>query len=368
MDIIKKRLIAAAVLISCLAGMIAFRTPSFRGNINKVINKLEGKTLDSTFSTKIKSGNLSTDYTVEEALKDVDMLGLNTLNVPIVVTIDTLSSSDMKVERYSEDRAIELIKKLRGKKVNIILEPYPWINNGAAYETEWKPSDMNMFFWNWKTKVLRKIIDDIAVPYHVDALIIGSNLDNTESYQDKWLDVIEYTRKYYKGLITYKTNKWVTAKWDSKTTEAYEKKLNNDLFSKIDFISVAAYFELTQNDTNTVEDLTKSIQSTQVFDRNQNVKQQLKNFADKYKKPIYFGELGFPRTNRASVEPWNAYQSNILNDSEQARCFEAYRLNFEKESWFLGFSVFAIGERGADKRYFPSEESVQVINKWYGKN
>ena len=365
----KKKIVGFLVLIIIIiVGFYVFKVnPNTRGYINKTINKFEGKTLNEKFETKIKSGNLSTDYNIDQALSDVDKFQLNTLNIPVVINIDNLSSSSMTVDKSSEEKAINLIKRLRGKKINIILEPYPWIDNGSKYETAWKPDNINTFFWNWKTNVLKVLIDDIAVPYHVDALNIGSSFVNMEFAEGYWCDTIDYVRKYYKGLVTYRTSWWYTAEWKPETIKAYQNKLNNKLFSKLDFICIAAYFELTDNDTNTADNLTNAIESTQIYNRKQNIKQEIKNFHDKWNKPIFFGELGFPKTNKASVHPWNPYQNDIVNNIEQANCFEAYRRNFESESWFLGFSIFAIGENSADKRYYPSEESTSVIRNWYSK-
>jgi len=330
-----------------------------------MINKIEGKTLNAKFQTKIKSGNLSTDYNINQVLNDVDKFQLNTLNVPIVINITNRTSSNMTVDKESEKRSIELIKKLRGKKINIILEPYPWIENGSIGETKWNPDNINDFFYNWEHNVLKVVIDDVAVPYHVDALNIGTSFVNMESEEKDMCDMVDYVRMYYKGLVTYRTNFWVTAEWEPELTTQYEKKLNNRVFSKLDFISIAAYFELTNNDTNTVDNLVASLQSTQIYNRKQDVKKEIKNFYDKWKKPIFFGELGFPKTNKASVEPYNPYFSDIINNQEQANCFEAYKRVFENEPWNLGFSIFAIGEDSVGKKYYPSKESTEIIKKWY---
>lgn len=362
----KKKIALFFILVIIIAlGYFIKTNPEARGFINKKINKLQGKTLDEKFEVKIKSGNLSTDYNIEQVLRDIDKFKLNTLNIPIVINIDNLSSSDMTVDEGSIKRAKSLMKKLRGKHINIILEPYPWIDNGSKYETDWKPDNIDAFFWNWKTKVLRVLIDEVAVPYHVDALNIGSSFVHMEYAEGYWCDTIDYVRQYYKGLVTYRTGWWYTAHWKPETIVDYEKKLNNKLFSKLDFISIAAYFELTDRDTNTIEALASSIGSSEIYDRKQNIKQEIKNFHDKWGKPIFFGELGFPKTNSASVHPWNPYQNDVVNNIEQANCFEAYRRNFEKEQWFLGFSIFAIGETSSDKRYYPSEESTAVIRNWY---
>jgi len=337
---------------------------------NQTLNSKIGWTIDGK---KIKSGNLSTDYNIEQALSDINKFQLNTLNIPVMINVDNISSSNMIVDKTSEKKAMDLIKQLKNTNINIILEPYPWIAQGTKVETDWKPDNMNAFFFNWKTNVLKTLIDDIAVQYNVTALNIGSNLVNTEFEENDWCDTIDYVRTYYKGLVTYRTNKWDTASWSPDSIAAYNNKLNNKLFSKVDFISIAAYFELTNNPTNTVGNLASAIENSQItFNgqvRHQNIKQEIKNLYDKWNKPIFFGELGFPKFDYASFQPWNwnPYKNNTLNNVEQANCFEAYRRELENEPWFLGFSIFAIGEQSNDKHYYPSQESTAVINNWYSK-
>lgn len=364
----KKTIVVIFLLVISLLFYYVYKVNyTSRGIINEYINRFQGKTLNSKFETKIKSGNLSTDYNIEQVLRDIDKLKLNTLNVPIVINIATSTSSNMTVDNGSKQRAIELFKKLKGKRINIILEPYPWIENGSVAETKWNPSNINDFFFNWTNNVLKILIDEVAVPYHVDALNVGTSFVNMEDKEQYMCDMVDYVRKYYKGLVTYRTNFWVTAEWKPELDNVYKKKLNNKVFSKIDFISIAAYFELTENDTNTVDNLVKSIQSSQIYNRKQKVKEEIKQFYDKWNKPIFFGELGFPKTNKASVQPYNPYLSDIVNNQEQANCFEAYRSVFENEPWHLGFSIFAIGENSSEKRYYPSEESSKVIKAWYKK-
>lgn len=365
----KRIIITVIILIIFLLGFYSYKiNVNSRGFINEIINKIEGKTLNSKFETKIKSGNLSTDYNIDQVLEDVDKLQLNTLNVPIVINIDNRTSSNMAIDNGSKKRAIELFKELSGKKINIILEPYPWIENGSIGETAWKPDNIDEFFYNWTNNVLGNLIKDVAVPYHVDALNIGTSFVHMESNEKRMCDMVDYVRERYKGLVTYRTNFWITAEdFSPDFTTKYEQKLNNKIFSKVDFISIAAYFELTNNDINTVDNLVNALERTQIYNRKQDVKQQIKNFYDKWNKPIFFGELGFPRTNKASVQPYNPLISDVYNNQEQANCFEAYRIVFKDEPWNLGFSIFAIGETSNDKRYYPSEESIEIIRNWYTK-
>ena len=246
---LNRKILAIFIVLSLGCHAFYFCTINYdsRGYINAMINKIEGKTLNAGFKTKIKSGNLSTDYNIDQVLKDVDKLGLNTLNVPVVIIIDSVTSSNMKVDKESEQRSKDLIKKLKGKQINIILEPYPWIENGSKAETAWKPDNVNNFFYNWTNSVLKVLIDDVAVPYHVDALNIGTSFVNMESSEEYMCNMVDYVRKYYKGLVTYRTNFWVTAEWKPELNTEFEKKINNKVFSKLDFISIASYFELTNN-------------------------------------------------------------------------------------------------------------------------
>ena len=317
---------------------------------------------------KIKSGNLSVDYSLEQALIDIEALGLNTVNVPIRIDIPSLTANTATINTESEKKAIQLIKKLRYQGINVILEPYPYIKNGELYETQLNPDDKNEWFRNWKEGVLNPLIQDIAKPYKVYALCIGSNFDMFEKEYAFWIDVANFVRTNYQGRTTYKTNWWYTAEWNTEKDglhDTYTAKLNNPVLEEVDFISVAAYFELTDQDTNTVENLVSSIYSTQIFSRHQNIFEELKNLSSQWNKPVFFGELGFPRRNKAMVHPWNPEPSTILNEQEQANGFQAYKEVFEKESWNLGLSVFAIGKKDEFKNYYPSDLSINVINSWY---
>lgn len=312
---------------------------------------------------KIKSINLSTDYEIDQVIIDIESLKVNTVNVPIVIEIPTLNSNEMNINEYSKEKAIELIKKLKSSNINVILEAYPWIDNGSAYETEFDPVDKEKFFQDWKD-ILDNLIDNVANKYAVDIIITASNFTKLENYQDEWIDVIKYVKEKFKGLVTYKTSWWYTAMWDEESIDKYNAKLNNKIFSEVDFISIAAYFELSDKQENTVEELVEYLSSTEIYNRKQNVVEEVGNFYKKHNKQIYFGELGFPRRDYAAMHPWDSNVSNIENNKEQARCFEAYKNVFGDKDYIKGFSVFAVGEKGEDKNFYPSEESIEIIEKW----
>lgn len=325
----------------------------------------EHNRIKTKWGDKIKSGDLAPDYKEELVLEDIKSMNLNTINVPILIDVKNLSSNEMQINEDSEKKAIKLIKKLKKMGINVIVEAYPYIKNGEEYETKWKPTNIDKWFWNWKTNVIKRIVDEVAIPYKVYCLNVASNFVNMEYATGYWIDIINYVRKNFKGLVTYKTNFWYTADWDEQKKQEYLKKLNNPLFGKVDFISFAAYFELDDKDMLSEEELTKDIYSSDIHKRRQNIYKEIRNFHQKWNKPIFFGELGFPRKNKAAAAPWNPIVTNIPNQTEQAKCFKAYENVFEKQPWFLGFSVFAIGENGKDKQYYPSKETKIIIKNWF---
>lgn len=312
----------------------------------------------------IKSGNLATDYSVNQALGDIKSLNLNTINIPIVVNIPDKTSNDITIEKWSLDRAIELIKKLQGSEIKIIIEPYPWIKNGSISETEYNPYNKEEFFKKWNNDILTPIIKQVANPYNVYAVIVASNFNLLDKYEDNWISTIQNVRKIYKGNITYKVSWWKTAIWDKNDNNRFKQILNDKVFKYVNFISIAAYFELSNKQVNTVNELVSDLYSTTSYNRKQDVYEQIYELHRKWDKPIYFGELGFPRKDGAAMEPWNPECSNIINGEEQARCFEAYKKVFGNKRWFKGYSVFSIGINNDTHLFYPSPESKKVIENW----
>lgn len=310
----------------------------------------------------VKSGNLSVDYSIGQALSDVKRLSLNTVNIPVIVKIDDLDSSTMSLDPDSILKARELMKELRERGITMIVEPYPWIGGGQFYETDWNPSDVDVFFANW-TSIVKELLEQVVVPERAAAICVASNLIHLEHHEDRWSRLIDEVRDEFDGLVTYKTNWWYTADWDDGSKQAFERKLNNPIFGKVDFISIAAYFELSDRPVNTVDQLKADLLKSSAYSRGQNIVGEIERLHGKWNKPVFLGELGFPKREFAARHPWNPNPSERYDGAEQARGFEAYRQTFN-QPWFMGFSVFAIGENGEDKNYYPSEESAEVIRNW----
>ena len=321
--------------------------------------------------SKIKSGSLSVDYSLEQVLSDIERLGLNTVTVPVTVLVEDARSSCMELDRESVEKAVALIQILKKSGIGVILEPYPWIDGGRVYETVWDPEEPRIFFQQWRERVIAPLIKEIAIPLTTEAFCMGANLVRLEGREDQWLALLKDIRKLYGGAVTYRVNWWATAWWEGgaemkENTRRYDALLKSGLLTQLDFISIAAYFELSEEPVNTVEALEAALVKSEVYNRQQNILGEIEKLQTVFDKPIFFGELGFPRREHAATQPWNPEPSLVEDGSEQARCFEAYRRTFTMD-WFLGFSVFAVGNRGEDKNFYPSDESARIIRGWFAE-
>lgn len=223
----KRRAVIVLGVCVLLAGLVFFVKAVLVDRVY-VSRQYEKNKIITPDGEKIKSGNLSVDYHIDQVFLDIERLGLNTVNVPVQIDIPSLESNNMVVNLESRDKAIKLIKSLRLQGIKVILEPYPYIQNGELYETKLKPENVSVWFENWKQVVIGPLARDIAEPYQVYALCIASNYEQIEDEQAEWCGVADYARTVYRGRITYKTNWWYTAAWEENEVwkETYINKLN----------------------------------------------------------------------------------------------------------------------------------------------
>lgn len=320
---------------------------------------------------RLKSGNMYVPKLsqIGQLIDNAKKLGLNALNVPVLIDFTDTTDSSPKVNQESKGVASAIIARANTEGLKTILEPYPFIANGTQAETELMPSSVPQFFTSWKA-VLDELIRDIATPYNVYAVYTASNFVHLEAHASDWMDVFVHVKSQFTGLVSYRTNWWVTATWDvgpGSTTQAYLDKLNNPLFGSpyLDFISIAAYFELDDQPVPSVPKLVSDFEGVPIYSRQQNVFKEVKAFYDTWHKPIFFGELGCASREYAAMQPWSMEPSQTVSEAVQANLFEAYGRKFGPYDWFMGFSIWQISDDTSP--YYPvGKQAEQVIMSVFG--
>lgn len=287
----------------------------------------------------IKGGNISawniTD--AKKVLAAAKRLGLNTLTIPVRVDMVSARSSEVRVDEPSLAFAKEVAKL--GKAYRIIIEPYPWIANGAIPETALDPDDKAAWFVSYQ-RALSELGRQFPAAW---GMYVASNLVKLEGETERWISLIQQQRRIYHGKLIYRTQWWATVPREPDTLAAYQAKLGNPIFGVVDVIGIASYFELSDASAPTADEIKAALQSTTVFNRKQNVVAEVMALHEKWHKPIFLGELSCPAVEYGAETPWDPSASQTVNTEIQKNYLSAYLETFPRDtSMFLGFSLFPI--------------------------
>lgn len=303
-------------------------------------------------STRIKGGNVSAwagsgvGY-VDAVNEEVDKWGLNTVTIPVNIVAFDINDDTPYVDPTSLYRAHQIYDNLPDD-VTVIIEPYPWIDEGNQSETLWAPTSVPTWFSYWQT-ACETLLSEFPDAW---GMYVASNLVNLESYDSEWGDLMADLRVINPDIqLIYRTNWWTTAVWDAPSTAAFQAKVDNPVFSHPDIIAVAAYFELTDTPDPSLSELVSSIRSTRVFDRRQDIYEECERLSLEWGKPILFGELNCPAVNEGAHHPWDPDVTSVSNTDIQRRLLQAYVEVFSDADWWLGFSIFSVGHPLADYDY-----------------
>jgi hypothetical protein len=301
-----------------------------------------------------KSANISAwnigEYADDEAiLAQVQALGVNVVTVPVQVAADDIYDSTPTINEASMDRALE-VAALLTDGVQIIAEPYPWVDDGNQSETLWEPFNVATWFTNWGAACV-----EVAEAFPQAAMVyLGANLVSLEAGHDAaWAALAASVRAVTDAALSYRCNWW------------YEPTRRDALaawpfLSQLDIISVAAYFELTPSRSPDYTEVRQALHATSVFDRRQNVVADLQLLSEAHDRPVFLGELNCGRCEFALSAPWNPLVTAQPDAVVQAHLFRAYTEVLAPHDWFHGFSVFNIGDFG-DSQYRLTPAAVDYI-------
>ncbi|WP_226582679.1 glycoside hydrolase family 113 [Halobacillus litoralis] len=316
---------------------------------------------------KIKSGNLWVldAFDTDMIMNDVKRMNLNTVNVPIRVDIPSRTSLTMVINEQQKAKAVNVINVLNENNIHVILEPFPFIQGGRYGETEWNPSNKKEWFVKWQTGVINPLIEDIANVYDIWGFNISSNLVQLESMESEWIQMIQNTKNQYNGKVILRTNWWYTAVWSQETQNKFVEKINREYWKYVDFISTDAWFEITNTAVPDVTEIKERLKSTNVYNRNQNVLEEINRFHEVTGKDIFFGGFNIPALQYGLQFPWNEEVSNVKSPEIQANGWQAYRESLEDLDYFLGFSVWVIGNNDPNYSYRVQDGTVDIIHDWF---
>jgi sugar phosphate isomerase/epimerase len=250
------------------------------------------------------------------------------------------------------------------RSAGITGEMDPW--SGTPGMRDGMVRDMQQWdrWWNSYTDFLvhyAKIADQKGVPI----LCIGSEMNSTEEYEQRWRRLIEEIRNVYRGLLTYDVNHgredellW----WDA-----------------VDLISVSAYYQVPPADGEPLDEAVEKTTSVEeIKDHLETVRERLAKLSAEHKKPILFIETGVTNVRGCARYPWSHPDERMgspLDEQEQANYYQAMLEVFWDEPWFLGFCwwdwparLYDESAAGEDRGFCVyGKQAEDVLREWYAK-
>ena len=298
----------------------------------------------------------------EIALESIDPLVKLNANWAAVMPfgfVKNLNSPDVifNTERQwwgeRRDGAKKTIEMLNQKGIKVMLKPQLWVWRGEfTGNIEMKDEkDWQAFETSYREFIMTyaKLARDVNVPI----LCIGTELHTFVQKRPKfWNDLIEEIKNTYKGELTYAEN------WDQ-----FNK---TEIWEKLDYIGVDAYFPLSDSKTPSVEELKKGWVSH---------KETMKVTSDNFQKPILFTEYGYRSVNYTGQKPWDSNRSNNdINLKAQENALTALYEAFWSEEWFAGGFLWKwfhnhkdAGGHENNRFTIQNKPSEELIRRFYSK-
>lgn len=331
----------------------------------------------------VKGHNLIVPYLTKEstadlrdAMEKLAQTNADYVCLAIMADMETFNSTEIKWGEkfnYPDEMLLETIKIARQNNLKIIIKPMinpkdnvwrAWIeftdDNGerdlAAWQQWWK---------QYNDYILHYVM--IAEQTNCEMVCLGCELTSTETFQQKWLALINKARKLYSGMLTYNVN---------------HGGAENVLFwDKLDVIGMSGYYYLGGY----MEKLGIEAAKQPHYDAKLSdllaawkvIRKELKTVSDKWKKPLFFIECGLCSAENVARTPWQHSSPDLVYDGqEQADFYQAVLESFWDEPWFAGFVWWSWPpkmyprEKAETLADFPiyGKPAEDVVKKWYIKD
>lgn len=219
----------------------------------------------------------------------------------------------------TEEGVKQYAKEFQKSDIKIMLKPQIWVWNGVYTgtikmnsEDKWRELEQS-----YEDFIL--VFAAIAEQINAEIFCIGTELEQfVKNRPEYWRKLIEKIRKVYSGKLTYAAN------WDE------FKRI--DLWNRLDFIGIDAYFPLSDQKSPSIEDFEKGWQPH---------KNEVVEVQSKFNKPVLFTEYGYRSVDFVGKEPWNLDKiEGSVNLANQEKALQALYNQFWKEDWFAGGFVW----------------------------
>jgi len=291
-------------------------------------------------------------------LKEIHDLGAGWVSMLFVWNLDRMDGHGIAPRRDQpnwednrtphDDDLVAAVRTAKSLGLRVLLLPVvlPWKPGPDDWRGNIRPANRDAFFESYARFVTRHA--DLAETLHVDAFSIGSELISLESKMPGdvpwWRRIAKTVRGRFSGRLTYSSN------WDH-----YEEV---GVWDELDFVGLTAYYSLTKDPQANVEQLVEAWKP---------VKETLRRFSDKVRRPLVFTEVGYAALRGINTDPWNYKMDEPIDLAVQVRCYEAFGRAFADADFLAGAYFFDWFDDGGpqDTGYTPRGKPAEtVLRSW----
>lgn len=216
----------------------------------------------------------------------------------------------------TDEDLIHVISKAHDLGMKVVLKPHLDLNNDPDH---WRgqitfDSEADWQAWFASYEDFINHYAELAESQGVEEFCVGAELLGTSHRESDWREVITGVRQRFSGPITYASNyggeETAIIWWDA-----------------LDYIGVDAYYELTDKNDPTLEELKAAWEGPATT---------LEELASLYGKPIILTEIGYRSIDGANKAPWDWQSPGIVDLQEQVDCYQAVFETFWERSWLGG--------------------------------
>ncbi|MHC4076831.1 MAG: glycoside hydrolase family 113 [Planctomycetota bacterium] len=204
------------------------------------------------------------------------------------------------------------IKEAHAQGLKILIKPhlsywgrFSW-RGAIEFETK---EEWDRFFATYE----RWIVAVAKACKDADGFVVGTELDRTIKFTDRWRQIIKSVRKVTNAPLTYAAN------WTD-----YEQV---EFWKDLDVIGIQAYFPVAEK---------AGASKQQIISGWKSVMGRLRKFADQQGKEIVFTELGYTRSHNAPVKPWEYRRDGEDALPVQRACLHTALASVEQEPKVIG--------------------------------
>ncbi len=319
-----------------------------------------------------RNGDYSSPH-AEESMKLLAETNANYASIVFSITQMTKSSAEIFYDKTnpfmaSDDDIRYAIKLAQKNNLGVILKPTVNCADGQwrgdiDFKTMLGQPDYKSWQIWWENYTAAMVhYAKLAQDTNCQMFCIGCEMNNTETFETEWRNLIAQVRKNYKGPLTYNAN--------------HGREENLSWWDAVDMIGISAYYPVGTHNTQAAlaEDMNNLDKDSSLKEMNKNwasIRDRLRQLALKWNKPILFIEIGVRSAKGSSAMPWEWYNDWPYDGKEQARYYQAAIENFWNEPWFAGYAWWAwhshlypkekaIGDRSFCPYGKPAEDIVKT--------